>query len=311
MLFGKKMLFWTAVLAVLQTATVAYAGKAVSTVVSILPQKYFVERIGGDLVDVVVMTEPGANPHNYEPKPRQMAQIAKAKLYFAVGVDFEMKWLERFKSTNPDMQIIHTEDGIRKIPMKAHHHHDENEPHHHEEKAPPPREGTLPPPHDHGILDPHIWLSPPNVMIIARNIVTALVSIDPKNKDVYEANYKQFIIDLINLDAAIRSVFTNSDAKRFMVFHPAWGYFAKAYGLEQIPVEIEGKEPKPKDLQHLIEHAKEHGIKVIFVQRQFSSTSAEAVAKEIKGRVAFVDPLAENWMENIKQVAEQFEAALR
>ena len=275
----------------------ASAIEKIGVFVSIVPQKFFVEQIGKDLVDVQVMVAPGANPHIYEPKPAQMAAISRAKIYFAIDVTFEEIWLKRFASANPKMRIVHTEQGIQKMPMAAHHHDEEKD--HQKER------------HDHGVLDPHVWLSPPLVMVQARNILTALQEVDPAHHAVYEANYKAFITMLVNLDGELRSIFSGKQGLQFMVFHPAWGYFAHAYGLKQVPIEIEGKEPKPAQLKKLIDHAREHQIKVVFVQPQFSSKSAEQMAKEIGGQVAFVDPLALNWAENLREVATKFKTVLK
>jgi zinc transport system substrate-binding protein len=145
----------------------------------------------------------------------------------------------------------------------------------------------------------------------ARTILTALQEVDPANRSVYEANFKAFATQIDQLDADLKKIFAGKKGLQFMVFHPAWGYFAHAYGLKQVPVEIEGKDPKPAQLKELIEHAREKNIKVIFVQPQFSAKSAELVAKEIDGEVAFVDPLAENWSANLLEVADKFKAALK
>ena len=278
--------------------------------VSILPQKYFLERIGGKLIDVSVMVTPGASPATYEPKPRQMVALAKTKIYFAIGVPFEKAWLEKIASTNGTMRVVHTETGIEKIPMKGYHPHGKETEHHakeeHNDKGGEDEE------HHRGIKDPHVWLSPPLVMVQARNILRALVSVDPAHRSVYDENYKNFIIELVDLDEEFRSVFAGRGVDiEFMVFHPAWGYFAHAYGLEQFPIEIEGKEPKPAELARLIEHARERGIQVIFVQPQFSSQTAETIARSIGGQIAFVDPLAPNWANNLREVARKFKAALR
>lgn len=277
--------------------------------VSIVPQQYFVQQIGKDLVDVQVMVKPGANPATYEPRPQQMADLSKTKVYFAIGVPFENAWLGRIADSNPNMRVIHTERGIEKLAMKAHHHHDDPAEHHdgehHGEAA--HDEGH----HEHAALDPHIWLSPPLVKIQARNILTALQEADPAHRSVYEANFKAFTARIDQLDTDLKNILAGKKGLQFMVFHPAWGYFADAYGLKQLPIEIEGKAPKPAQLKELIQHAREDGIKMIFVQPQFSSQSAEVVAREIDGQVAFVDPLAEDWMANLRQVAVKFQAALK
>jgi zinc transport system substrate-binding protein len=263
--------------------------------VSILPQKYFVQKVGGDLVDVSVMVKSGTDAHTFEPKPQQMMALSRAKSYFAIGVEFEQVWLKRFLAANPRLLITMTDSGIQKIPMS------EFNGHHHESK-----QG-----HHPGGLDPHIWLSPPLVMIQAHTIRDGLISADPDNAHIYKANCDRFVGEIKVLDAELKRIFGNRKNLQFMVFHPSWGYFAHAYRLKQVAVESEGKAPKPAELQHLIQHAREHKIKVIFVQPQFSASSAEVIAKAIDGQIAFVDPLAENWAENLLEVARKFDAALR
>jgi zinc transport system substrate-binding protein len=246
-------------------------------------------------VDVQVMVQPGASPATYEPKPRQMAAISGAHIYFAIGVPFEKTWLKKIAAANPDMQVVHTDHGIPKIPMAANHTESER----HREKD------------HHGALDPHIWLSPTLVMTQARTILNALVEIDPAHRSVYVVNYRAFVSKLVALDDELKNIFAGKQGFQFMVFHPSWGYFARAYGLQQVPVEIEGKNPKPAQLKALIEHAKKKHINIIFVQPQFSSRSAGLVAKEIGGQVIFADPLAPDWSGNLREVAQKFKVALR
>ncbi|MDM8524483.1 zinc ABC transporter substrate-binding protein [Desulfococcaceae bacterium HSG8] len=278
----------------------ATASEPVPVFVSILPQKYFTEKIGGEFADVSVMVGSGGNPHNYEPKPRQMAKLSKAAVYFAVGVQFENVWLERFASVNKNMLIVRAQDGIRKIPMTSRHHEKEHV------------HGQLTTDNGQLTTDPHIWLSPPLVKIMAGNILNGFLTVDPGHKAEYETNHRKFINEIDALDAEIRKIFAEKGEKsRFMVFHPSWGYFAHTYGLEQIPVEIEGKSPKPAELRQLITDAKKRDISVIFVQPQFSTANAEVIAKGIGGQVVFADPLAGNWAENLRQMAAKFRAALR
>jgi zinc transport system substrate-binding protein len=274
-------------------------GNPLKVTVSILPQKRFVERIGGDRVEVSVMVLPGANPATYEPKPRQMVNLTQSRIYFAIGVPFETVWLDKFANVSPGMEVVSTQADIEKIPMKPAYAHDGDR--NHATAAAQP-----------GVRDPHIWLSPPLVMVQARNILRALIKADPVGRGAYEANYKNFIMELVDLDLKIASLFSDRDTdKRFMVYHPAWGYFAKAYGLVQIPVETEGKGPTPKALQRLIDEARQDGIRAVFVQPQFSAKSAETIARAINGRVIAADPLALDWQTNLLQVAEQFKSALK
>jgi zinc transport system substrate-binding protein len=282
----------------------AFAAERLPVFVSIVPQKFFVQQIGKDLVDVQIMVQPGASPATYEPKPRQMAALTKSKVYFAIGVPFENAWLPQFAGINPAMRVVHTDSGITRIRMTANHDHEDIPERHAADEQNESRRG-------HTGLDPHIWLSPPLVKIQARAIQAGLQEIDPVNKDVYAANFKQFSAEIDQLDAELRKVFAGKQGMRFMVFHPSWGYFASAYALKQVSIEIEGKNPKPAQLQKLIEHARENRIKVVFVQPQFSTRSAALLAREIDGQVAFADPLAMDWMTNLRQVAGKFKMALK
>jgi zinc transport system substrate-binding protein len=288
--------------------------------VSIVPQQYFVQQIGKDLVEIQVMVQPAASPATYEPKPKQMADLSKAKIYLAIGVPFEKVWLEKIADSNPGMRVIHTDHGIEKLAMEAHSHDDHAEAHHetdhddHDHQKEGEHHGEAA--HDHGHhehagLDPHIWLSPPLVKIQARTILAALQEADPAHRSTYEANFKEFTARIDQLDTDLKKTFAGKKGLQFMVFHPAWGYFAHAYGLKQVPIEIEGKDPKPAQLKELVQHARESGIKVVFAQPQFSTKSAELVAREINGQVVFANPLAQEWMANLRQVADKFQAALK
>jgi zinc transport system substrate-binding protein len=281
------------------------AAQPLQVFVSIVPQQYFVQQIGGNQVAISVMVPPGADPHSYEPKPQQMIRLAAARIYFAVGLSFENAWLPKIAAVNSHMLVVHTDDGIQKLPMTVHH----------DERAEPPvaqpAAENSQEDHDHESLDPHIWLSPPLVKIQARHIFEALAAVDPTGRAIYEANYERFAGQIDALDADLRRILAGKQGLQFMVFHPSWGYFAHTYGLEQVPIEIEGKEPKAAQLAELIEHARAHGIRVIFVQPQFSTRSAEVVARAIDGKVIAVDPLALDWAANLRTVATAFQEALR
>ena len=279
--------------------------------VSILPQKYFVQQIGKNLVDIQVMVQPGASPASYEPKPRQMAAIAKTHIYFSIGVPFEDVWMKKITSSNPDMMVVQTDHGIQKTPMADHHHHAGETDHQKSEQPSETKHGQDKNRRDPGILDPHIWLSPPLVRVQARSILVALQTVDPVHRSDYEANYTAFVSEISELDAELKGIFSAKHGRQFMVFHPAWGYFADTYGLKQIPVELEGKNPKPAQLKELIEYAKQNDINVIFVQPQFSAKSAGVIARGIGGKVVFTDPLAEAWSDNLRKVAREIKAVLR
>lgn len=258
--------------------------------VSILPQKFFVEKIAGNKIAVNVMVKPGASPATYEPKVSQMKKLSNSEIYFAIGVPFENSWLTRFENANKQMKIVDTSVGIEKLEMEAHSHHDEKE----EEHG-----------HKHTGLDPHIWLEPSLVRIQAKTIYKELVALDGKNKEFYKANLENFLAQLDALEKRLENILEPYEHKAFMVFHPSWGYFAKKFHLDQIAIEVEGKEPKPAQLVELIEEAKKHDIKVVFVSPQFSRKGAKTISSTIKANVAVIDPLAYNWDENLIKVANE------
>ncbi|MCW8821249.1 MAG: zinc ABC transporter substrate-binding protein [Sulfurovum sp.] len=268
-----------------------YIFSNINAVVSILPEQTFVKAIGGEQVEVSLMVQPGNSPHTYEPKPSQMVNIAKADLYFAIDVEFEHVWLPKFQNLNPKMKVIDLADNITKMPMKNDHDEEANDDTHHSA-------------HEHEGEDPHIWTAPANVKIIAKNIYEALKKEDPAHTDYYKRNLEIFLAFIDETDRQIINILSSEeDEERFMVFHPSWGYFAKAYNLEQIAVEVEGKEPKPKELIHLLKEAKEEHVKAIFTQPEFSDTVAKIIAKELQIPVLKVSPLAPNWSENLINIA--------
>lgn len=306
----KKIFFGGVLVSVWFAATVCFAAPPLSVFVSILPQKYFVEKIGRDLVSVSVMVEPGASPATYEPRPRQMVALARARIYFAVGVPFEAVWLDKISATNPGMKVVHTQEGIEKVPMKAHRHHDEADENRHNKRHLAGKRGID---GQHGgIRDPHVWLSPPLVMIQARNILRELLAADPDHRPAYLENYRAFIAEVVALDEELLGIFSGkAKGAEFMVFHPAWGYFAQTYGLEQVSIEVEGKEPKPAELDRMIRSAREKKLKVIFVQPQFSEKTARTIARAVGGDVAFADSLAPGWADNLRKVAAKINDALQ
>jgi zinc transport system substrate-binding protein len=261
----------------------------INTIVSILPEKTFVHAIGGDKVNITLMVLPGNSPHTYEPKPSQMKEVAKADIYFAIGVEFENVWLHKFKDLNKKIQVTDLSEGIEKLPMASHHDTQDIDRHRKKDK------GT----------DPHIWTIPTNVKIIAKRIYETLVKIDKRNESYYKKNYETFISRVEETDRKIQNILSvKPQGTKFMVFHPSWGYFAKAYGLVQLPVEIEGKSPKPRVLISLIKEAKKEHVSAIFTQPEFSDAIAKVLANELHINVIKVSPLAPNWSENLIKIAD-------
>lgn len=277
--FGVKKIFLLSLFLFLFLPSFSF-GK-LNVVVSIEPQKEFLEKIGGDLVDVHVMVKKGSNPHTYEPKPKDMKTISEANIYFAIGIEFEEIWLEKFASQNSKMLVVDSTRDINKQKMEGH-------AHHHKEKH-----------HEDG-LDPHVWVSPKNVKIVAKNMALSLKKVDIENANKYEKNLESFLKEIDALDKKIVEILKNSKkGAKFMVFHPAWGYFARDYGLIELAVEVDGKEPKPKELLNLIKEVKEENIKVIFTSPEFSMKSAKIIAKESGIEVVPISPLSSNWAENL------------
>lgn len=298
---------------------------------SILPTKYFVEQIAGDKVETNVMVGVGADPHSYEPKPDQMKKLEKSDLFFAIGIEYEKAWMPKFEKIAPKMKIVDTGVGIERMPMMAHEHHehecehnatgdkhecdhdhdkdkhDEHKEHEHHEHGEHDEHHHH---HHHGGLDPHIWLDPMLVKTQAKNIANALIAAYPANKAEFEANLAKFEKKLDELDEFAKTQLADVKHKAFIVYHPSWGYFAKRYGLEQIAIEVEGKEPKPAELAELIDEAKEEQAKVIFVAPQFSKKSAEVIAKEVGAKVIEIDQLPIKWDETMRKTIEAFKAAL-
>jgi len=272
------------------------AGK-LRVIVSILPQAYFVERVGGDRVSVEVLVGPGQSPATYEPSPRQMAALGEADVYFRIGVPFENALLDKIRASRPGLNVVDTRQGITLRPMESHPHGD--------------REGNGGEGAPEGAPDPHIWLDPKLAEVQARTIRHELVRLDPQNRPTYDGNLNAFEADLGRVDSEIRSVLAPLEGRRIFVFHPAFGYFAEAYGLDQVAIEAEGKEPGPRELADIIRRAKDQGVKAVFVQQQFSDAQARAIAEEIGATVVPLDPLAKDYLRNLEDMATKVAEALR
>ena len=261
----------------------------IGVVVTILPQAEFVENIGGDKVDVTVMVPSGASPHTYEPTPSQMVALSDAEMYAKVGsgIDFELTWMDDLAAQNGEMLIVDCSEGVELQQMTVA---GEDEP--------------------AGGTDPHIWMSPLNAIVMVSNITEGLVKIDPDNSEYYRQNRDAYITRLTQLDSDIRDGLSAVSNRVFMVFHPAFGYFAAEYDLTMLPIEDEGKEPNPAGLQYLIEQAKYHNIKVVFAEPQYNPQSAEVIAGEIGGRVVLIDPLARNYISSMETVLAEMAQAM-
>jgi zinc transport system substrate-binding protein len=274
--------------------------------VSVLPQKYFVQRIAGDNVEVHVMIPPGHSPASYSPTPQQMTKLSRSKLYFRIGhIPFETTWMENIASNAKHMKIVDTSAGVQLITTVENSKHEQDYDQKHDKEHAQAHEHGHAEGHEHhhSGIDPHIWLSVAAVKIQAQHILKAIALMDPDNKATYQDNYNTFMDDINRLDREIKELVAGAKTKKFMVFHPAWSYFSRDYGFEQLPIEIEGKTPTPSDLKRIVDIANKENLRVIFVQEQFDTASARAVAEEIGGQVVTMDPLAPDWLDNMKKIA--------
>jgi len=269
--------------------------------VSVLPQAQFVERVGGEHVDVQVLVGPGQSPHTYEPTALQLAALAEARLLFSVGMPYEEALLSRIRGAFERLEVVDTRQGIALRQIEAHSHAHDHDGHEHVH-------GPSCAGHDGD--DPHIWLSPRLAKIQARTICDALSRVLPERADEFERNLAAFHAELDAVDARIAELLAPLAGRDLVVFHPSYGYFADAYGLRQVAVETAGKEPSPRELAALLAQIKAAGTRVVFVQPQFSTRSAETIAAHIGGRVVQLDPLARDYVANLETMATTIAQAL-
>jgi zinc transport system substrate-binding protein len=270
--------------------------------VSVLPLKTFVEKVGGEYVQVQAMVRPGYSPHTYDPTPKQIVALSEAVLYVRTDVPFEHVWMERIRSANPKMRVLDARAGIDLRAMEAH----DPGADHAGPEATSDQENER---HTAVESDPHVWTSPRIVKQMAGRIRDKLIELDPRHAPDYRRNYDAFETELDLLDRDIRELLEGVRNRRFLVFHPAWGYFARDYGLIQVPIESEGKEPGPRALTALIKQAKRKRVKVIFVQPQYNPKFAVEVARAIGGRVLSIDPLSPDYSANLRRVARAIAGA--
>jgi len=268
------------------------ASGKISVLVSVVPQKYFVEKIAGDLAEVTVLIPPGASPAAYEMSPSGMRVINDADVWFTLGLQRETTWIPEFSSINAGLRIVSTITEITRLPIGRY-------------GIPGEKNET-----DGGDPDPHVWLSPALVRLQAEAICEALCETDPGNSETYVQNLSLFLEETGNLQTQIHTRLDRYSGEGFMVFHPAWGYFADEFSLVQVPIEIAGSEPSPGEMAELVSYGRNSSVKIVFVSPQFSEVSAETIAEEMNAGVAFIDPLAPDWSENLLYVSEEIARAM-
>ncbi|MFO7911189.1 MAG: zinc ABC transporter substrate-binding protein [Desulfotignum sp.] len=306
-----------AVLLVFLTGAGLNAEEKLQVFVSIVPQKYFVEQITGDLAEVDVLVTPGKSPATYSPSPAQIKKLANADVYFRIGSPFENGFMHKVTSIAPDTRVVDTRKGIVLRKMEAHIHDDDHQNAHdqdpHQANA-QDHHGEAEEVHGHGDTDagrdPHIWMSPMLVKQQAANMADALVELSPEHEDRFRKNYDAFARDLDRLHERLKTLLAPLEGHNFFVFHPAFGYFADAYGLQQIPVETMGRSPKGKELSAIIKLAKQENARVIFVQPQFDKQAAQKIAEAINGAVVSINPLAYEYLDNMVRMADTITTAL-
>ncbi len=252
---------------------------------SILPQKFFVDKIGGERVETTSLVGPGKSPTTYQPTPKQIVKLSRANVLFTIGVPFEKAYLRKTTSTLDSLLVIDCSSNIEKREIGNHHDHDEEE--HSEIEN----------------LDPHVWLSPVLAQIIAKDILDTLISIDPDGKTYYTEKFNKLISELENIDIELHGILDSLKGQSVFVYHPSFGYFLDEFGMEQEAVETGGKTPTPGQLERMIKEAKNDGVKIIIVQPEFSKKSAEIIATAIEGTVTTLNPLEYDYINNLRNMA--------
>jgi zinc transport system substrate-binding protein len=252
---------------------------------SILPLQYFTDQIVGNLYTSEVVVPPGVGPETYSPTPRQMSAMARARAYFANGfLGFEEAYMEKFQSINPNLLFVNTSAGVDLIHAESHNHGSDV--------------------HEKGV-DPHTWSTPSGARIIARNIFDGMVKVDPANSAHFQANLDRLMAKIDSVDKIVTTILTDIPSRKFMVFHPALGYFARDYQLEQLSIEFEGKIPTPHHVQRMVEEARNQKIAYIMIQREFDIENVEIIARETGSKIIWIDPLAYDWPNEMISLAHK------
>ena len=258
--------------------------------VSILPQKYFVDQIAGNLLQVNVLVPPGSSPHNYEILPSQMKDLAKSKAWLQIGMlTFEAALKDKLADINKDLSIVNCSVGI--VPIAG----SESEEQGHEQAH-------------HDAYDPHVWLAPAESKIIAQNTLKALKAGFPEHASDFESNYARFITRIDSISKVIEQKLAPMRNRNILIFHPALAYYARQFGMKQVALELDGKDPSPRHMKDIVDLAHEQNIHVIFIQKEFDSAFALQLSREIDGKVIIIDPLDYNWEKQLMDITDKIAA---
>lgn len=251
--------------------------------VTLEPLRYFTEAIAGDNYEVVSMVPKGSSPESYDPTPQQLVNLSKSQAYFRIGyIGFEQAWMKKLEANCPNMKVYDTSKGIDLIRDKGHWHGD----HFHE-----------------GGVEPHVWNSTQNALIIADNIYQALCELDSTHQEDYQKRLDVLKQTIRQTDANVRTLLENADST-FLIYHPALSYFARDYGLKQVSIEEGGKEPSPAQLKTLIETCRNENVHTIFVQQEFDQRNAQLIANELGVNIVSINPLSYDWVKEMIRIAE-------
>lgn len=251
--------------------------------VTLEPLRYFTEAIAGDNYEVVSMVPKGSSPESYDPTPQQLVNLSKSQAYFRIGyIGFEQAWMKKLEANCPDMKVYDTSKGIDLLRDKGHWHGD----HFHE-----------------GGVEPHVWNSTQNALIIADNIYQALCELDSTHQEDYQKRLDVLKQTIRQTDANVRTLVENADST-FLIYHPALSYFARDYGLKQVSIEEGGKEPSPAQLKALIETCRNENVHTIFVQQEFDQRNAQLIANELGVNIVSINPLSYDWVKEMIRIAE-------
>ena len=283
-----------------QCATVPAPGP-VRVFVTIQPQAFFVERIGGDRVQVEVLVGPGQCAETFEATPKQLARMSGARLYFAVGMPMEETLVSRLRGNFPGLVVVDTQEGITRRDLT-----DDWVP------GPEAAEGRAAGEHthEHTGADPHTWLDPALAKVISRNIACGMLQVDPADSALFRTNLRSLDADLDRVDAEVRALLAPAKGREMLVYHPYYGYFARAYGLRQAAIEVGGFRPGSKYLADIIDRARDNNLHAVFVQEGVALSAAQTVANEIGGRVIVLDPLSRDYLVNLREMARRVRAGL-
>lgn len=246
------------------------------TFVSILPQQYLVKSIGGEHVNVTVMVKPGQSPATFEPSPKAMSRYSTADIYFTIGMPFEKVWIHRVASLNQSILVVNTQDK-NKTSKK---------------------------------FDPHTWLSPLLIMNQANIIKNELIRLSPQHKAYFMAHFQQLEANISALHDELLALFQNNNKHSFITFHPAFSYFARAYGLTQIAIEVDGKEPSAKQIAYILQQIKDKNVHYILVEKQFNKVIAKTIADSVDAQLLQIDPLALDYLTNMRDIGKKINKAL-